>query len=99
VKISKNVRNASAKIPWKHGKNLITNVQTALICIIRKIMIVSELIIALQKLPQDATVIRSGGDYPEEVSHVCKITKNRFDGYYTPGFHQNVNRDCVVKIG
>lgn len=62
-------------------------------------MNVGELITKLQKMPQDATVIRSGGDYPEEVSHVVMITKDRFDGYYSPGFHQNVNRDCIVNVG
>jgi hypothetical protein len=62
-------------------------------------MTVGELILELQKLPQDATVIRSGGDYPDEVSHVSQIDKKHFDGYYTPGFHQNVNRNCIVRIG
>jgi hypothetical protein len=62
-------------------------------------MTVKELILALQKMPQDATVIRSGGDYPEEVDHVVKIPEKMFDGYYSPGFHPNVRRDCVVKIG
>lgn len=62
-------------------------------------MTVADLILELQKVPQDATVIRSGGDYPDEVTNVSIITKKHFDGYYTPGFHQNVNRNCVVRVG
>ena len=59
-------------------------------------MIVSELILALQKMPQDATVICGGTDYPEEVTGINKITKKNFDGYYYTRF--GTNKNCVVRI-
>jgi hypothetical protein len=64
-------------------------------------MIVSELIIALQKLPQDATVMAAGRDYPEVIDAVHKLTKRDmagyfYDGYYYPQFGTNPN--VVVKI-
>ena len=61
-------------------------------------MTVADLILELQKLPQDATVIGSSKEYPEEVTSVSEITRNHFDGYYSPGFHRNVNRDVVVRL-
>jgi len=62
-------------------------------------MTVGELILELQKMPQDATVITGGTDYPEAVSHVTKITKKHFDGYYTPEWGPNINRNAVVRVG
>lgn len=62
-------------------------------------MTVKELIIELQQMPQDATVICAGLDYPEPVSSVTKITKKHFDGYYTPEWRDNVNKDCVIRLG
>ena len=62
-------------------------------------MIVADLILALQKMPQNATVLVPGYEYPEEVSSVDKIPKKDFDGYYTPGFNRNATRDCVVRVG
>jgi len=59
-------------------------------------MIVSELIIALQKLPQDATVFLSGSDYPEEVRGASKLTKKDFDGYYYSKF--GTNEKLVIKL-
>ena len=64
-------------------------------------MIVSELIIALQKLPQDATVFASSRDYPEEINGVSKINKRStghtfYDGYYYPAFGTNPN--VVIKL-
>jgi hypothetical protein len=63
-------------------------------------MIVSELIIALQKLPQDATVIACGRDYPEVVENVAILKRKSehtfYDGYYYPEFGTNPN--VVIKI-
>ena len=60
-------------------------------------MIVSELITALQKLPQDATVFLSSSDYPEEVRGASKLTRNNgFDGYYYPKF--GTNDSVVIKL-
>ena len=59
-------------------------------------MIVSELILKLQSLPQDATVMLSSHDYPEVVRGASKIGKSNFDGYYYPQF--NTNPNVVVKI-
>ena len=60
-------------------------------------MTVQELIDALNKQPSDATVIISSGDYPDTPTHVSQIPKERFDGYYTPGFAAK-RRDLVVVV-
>ena len=63
-------------------------------------MIVSELITALQKLPQDATVIVPGYDYPQPAQGVSIIRRANFDGYYTPEWwRMDTNKNCVVRIG
>jgi hypothetical protein len=62
-------------------------------------MNVGELIVELQKLPQDATVICAGLDYPEPVTSVSKIYKKDFDGYYTPEWGKNSNPNLVIRLG
>ncbi len=60
-------------------------------------MIVSELIAKLQTLPQDATVFKTGGDYPESINGVIKLTKKKLDdGYHYP--HHGTNKNVVIEI-
>ena len=63
-------------------------------------MTVSELIITLQKLPQDATVIARGRDYPAVVENVTILRRKSehtfYDGYYYPEFGTNPN--IIIKI-
>jgi len=59
-------------------------------------MVVSELIDLLKTMPQDATVISGGTDYPEAITGIRKITKKNFDGYYYPEYKSNPN--VVIQI-
>jgi hypothetical protein len=59
-------------------------------------MIVSDLIKLLEKLPQDATLISGGTDYPAVVEGIRKIPIKKFDGYYYPEY--GTNKNWVIAI-